>query len=288
MRLKGYCYRPDVIPLKTGNFPSWPPSMDSDWITNPGEADFLLFPCDLGFYQPDDVQRLPYFEGKEKKHVFICTHDTDRPYGIPSIIFRCSTHKKQITSDPGMIPWPYPVDDLKDRMEPPPGGFKYSVSFHGLHSRLRNLSADGCRNLANSDIKLHKDFYGFIKDPEEGLSRRLAFLDSMQAARLALAPRGGGTSSYRFYEAMSMGRVPVLIADDHILPFEEEINYTLCSLRIPQKFASSCGKIIEDYLLNTTDGEILERGRYGRLAWEKYLDSRKWPVLMAQEIAKRI
>lgn len=42
---------------------------------------------------------------------------------------------------------------------------------------------------------------------------------------MTLCPRGTAMTSNRFFETMSLGRVPILIAEHCALPFQEEINY---------------------------------------------------------------
>lgn len=61
------------------------------------------------------------------------------------------------------------------------------------------------------------------------------FLSITRNSKFCLAPRGFGRSSFRFYEALKLGSVPVYIWDDiEWLPFKDKINYSrLCiSLRV--------------------------------------------------------
>jgi len=52
------------------------------------------------------------------------------------------------------------------------------------------------------------------------------FLDSTQDTKFVLAPRGFGRSSYRFFEIVRLGSVPIYIWDDKIwLPFQNKIDY---------------------------------------------------------------
>jgi hypothetical protein len=49
------------------------------------------------------------------------------------------------------------------------------------------------------------------------------FWENMQQNQFALAPRGAGNFSMRFYQALSVGRIPVLINTDMALPFSDLI-----------------------------------------------------------------
>jgi hypothetical protein len=48
-----------------------------------------------------------------------------------------------------------------------------------------------------------------------------SFLELMRRARTCLVPRGAGLHSYRIAEASSCGCVPVVLADEWVMPFED-------------------------------------------------------------------
>jgi hypothetical protein len=50
-----------------------------------------------------------------------------------------------------------------------------------------------------------------------------------------LAPAGYGKWTYRFFQAINWGSIPVMISDDYIKPFSEYIPYDLFSVTIPEE-----------------------------------------------------
>lgn len=58
----------------------------------------------------------------------------------------------------------------------------------------------------------------------------------MDNSKWALCPRGTGPTSYRLYEAIQMGCVPVYIGDDFWLPFAEDVRWSdfciLCPIEV--------------------------------------------------------
>jgi hypothetical protein len=48
--------------------------------------------------------------------------------------------------------------------------------------------------------------------------RRARYKDILGRSRFILCPRGKGTSSFRIYEALSIGRIPVIISDEWVPP----------------------------------------------------------------------
>jgi len=60
------------------------------------------------------------------------------------------------------------------------------------------------------------------------------FIDTTLASKFCLAPRGYGRSSFRFFEALLLGRVPVYFWDDvEWLPYKDELDYSEFAVSIP-------------------------------------------------------
>ena len=55
------------------------------------------------------------------------------------------------------------------------------------------------------------------------------WLEELKQSRFYLAPAGSGMQSTRFFESLFIGRVPVILADDWLLPFRDWIDYQLFS-----------------------------------------------------------
>lgn len=51
------------------------------------------------------------------------------------------------------------------------------------------------------------------------------FIQKGSMSKFGLAPRGNGRGSFRIYEIMQLNSVPVIISDDHYLPWSDELNW---------------------------------------------------------------
>jgi hypothetical protein len=60
------------------------------------------------------------------------------------------------------------------------------------------------------------------------------FLKTTSRCYYSLCPRGQGLNSYRFFESFHLNSIPVLYADDIILPFYKEIDYNDICIKIPE------------------------------------------------------
>ena len=63
-----------------------------------------------------------------------------------------------------------------------------------------------------------------------------AYRKLLSASTYTFCPRGAGLNSYRFYECMHLNTIPVLFADDAVLPYED-IDYNKICIRIPEAYS---------------------------------------------------
>ena len=82
----------------------------------------------------------------------------------------------------------------------------------------------------------------------QGLSQEEFYKKSAQCT-FSLCPKGQGLSSYRFYESFHIITIPVLIADQAVLPFSNRIDYDKICIRLPESKVNDF-KFINDLLSN--------------------------------------
>lgn len=213
------------------------------------------------------------------------------------MFIRCnlkSWHKRRM---PKSIAWPWPVGDFKDIIDPPADGFKYDVSGHmWLSSNVRHHACESvgfyaARGVIKADLVTRKEFYGYIErdEPERAKLLMAAFKKSMQESRVALCPRSiAEVFPYRFYEAMSAGRVPVLICDDHQFPFREEIPYEEFCILLPEVECGNAGLRVAQEIQNLGTERLISMGLRARVMWEKWLNRDKWTELFTYAIEKAL
>ena len=62
--------------------------------------------------------------------------------------------------------------------------------------------------------------------PEVSKDQENLFFEYTSRSRFALCPRGYGATSYRLYEAMQLGAIPIYISDKHLLPWSDELTWS--------------------------------------------------------------
>jgi hypothetical protein len=93
-----------------------------------------------------------------------------------------------------------------------------------------------------------------------------SYLSLLKRSKFILCPRGIGTSTWRLFETMKAGRVPVIISDDWIPP--EGPSWPECSIRIAESQVISVPKMLED---REVDASNLAQA--ARKVWDNWFSS---------------
>jgi hypothetical protein len=106
-------------------------------------------------------------------------------------------------------------------------------------------------------------FYDDRGDPATHSARQRRFAHTIARSRFVLCPRGAGTSSFRTYEVLRAGRVPVIIADQWVAPNGPD--WEKFSLRVAQNAVAQ----IPD-LLRQREAEWEEMAAAAAAAYRKW------------------
>ena len=156
---------------------------------------------------------------------------------------------------------------LDDRIEEPAQTLYSFLGSSGTHRVRTKLFGSLPTNPFVKDTLVLREKVQGISDSEKRQSARLDFrktyADSLYAAKFILCPRGFGTASFRIFEAMRCGRVPVIIADDWVEP--KGPDWSSCSVRVPEKEVSNTHKILLQHALSAE-----QMGKVARSEWERW------------------
>jgi len=257
------------------------------------QADLFVFPYYLenltewatisGMY--DFITQLPCFSQREDRHIFFTDHDCSVPYHTAAWWFRTSLDP--LHRDRGSIPLAYQTDDLVESLHYDADKLIYHASFVGYlgHRRQRAPLLAGLARESRLAIFIEttRAFHGH-QSPEQQAERRQRYLDICSSSLCVLCPAGDGRNSIRFFEALALGRLPVLISDT-LLPFEDSIPYHRFVLRISPDQSDHAGQLLLEWLAGMGDEDPISRCREARKVWEEWfspaaLPGRLWNALL--------
>ncbi|HXM63310.1 MAG TPA: exostosin family protein [Terriglobales bacterium] len=109
--------------------------------------------------------------------------------------------------------------------------------------------------LGNSQIALRREILK-LKNPrailedtstfnaffaEERTNNHARYANVLRRSKFVLCPRGSGTSSFRLFETLRAGRVPIIISDQWVAP--EGPNWSSCSLQVQERNIAEIGPL---------------------------------------------
>ena len=269
-------------------------------VADPEAAYLLLFPCDLNYFEGREERvfgHLPYYPRLRDRHLFFDHRDTTAVFPSPaSFCLKVSVHRRQVGSRVLCIPYMEMVDNFLAYLHQE-RRLEYLLSFIGEWSELRAaLISRLVRRVQPSYLRLRRAFFhqGYLQhpgverqrewqDPAAKRSLRRHFLEVTLLSKFVLCLPGYGLNSFRFFEALSLGVPPILVADDCALPWEGIVDYDRFCARISPRDA--VGERIEEVVAGTGSARYGEMCRLGRLHYDAYLSPRNFLFLLYRSLA---
>jgi hypothetical protein len=131
--------------------------------------------------------------------------------------------------------------------------FRGNLESHIIRRRLAKIYRD------SSSIRVTNASAGWYAHSD---IQRKDFVTEALDSHFILCPRGHSPSTYRLYEAMALGRCPVIISDDWAPP--QNIDWPSCSLRVAENEIAHLPKFLEGKLQYSD-----QLGAAARREWEK-------------------
>lgn len=271
---------------------------------DPSDSDFLIIPHNY-FSIKNRAEYIDNFialsEKFSKKILIFAIGDSRESVDIPnSIVFRMSQYASQKRQNEVIIP-AYATDlsygnpiQYKNKNSTPTigfcgwantnGFFKY-ISFliknyltlhgpyrQGLYFRKMAINIIRRSSIVKSNFIIRSSYGASDSTVEiEPDKSRQEYRDNIVSSDFTLAPKGDGNYSVRFYETLSLGRVPILIDTDCPLPLDHIIDYSRFTLKVSYRDLGHLDYIIHDFYSKLTNEQWLSMQREARRVFEQYL-----------------
>jgi hypothetical protein len=225
-------------------------------VSDPDEADFILF-IENSRYHDD------YFFSSLLKHELVLKYPDktfmynphDQPWFILPGLYACMP---KWLKDDNIAATPYmetinPFIHNNDYREP-----KYLFSFDG---RINSSARRKIFQITDPRAKLIEtstNIYG-----NQSVQTKQDYARLLLDSKFVLAPKGAGTSSYRLFEAMKAGRVPVIISDNWLRP--PGLAWESFAIFVAEKDILRLPEILRNEEINWR-----RKGRIARENWERF------------------
>ena len=153
---------------------------------------------------------------------------------------------------------------------------KYSVKQSGLFFRQKSIDSLLADDEIICDFKL-RDFWGRGRPMwSKGISLEVRndFLNNIDANLFNLAVKGAGNYSFRFFEILSAGRIPLLIDTLCALPASNIINYADFCVIVDFKDIKNTSSILKSWFYSKTPEQILNAQIQAKQVYKDFIDFR--------------
>ena len=100
---------------------------------------------------------------------------------------------------------------------------------------------------------------------------RIEYIENINSNDYTFCLRGAANYSLRFYETLCLGKIPLFIDSDCILPFEDKVNWKEVCLFIDEEDEENLPELILEAHNKIGNSEFRERQVYCRELWLNYL-----------------
>ena len=100
---------------------------------------------------------------------------------------------------------------------------------------------------------------------------RAEYVENMVESDYSLCARGDGNWSFRLYESLCLGRIPVFVDTDCVLPYEFLVDWRDYVVWVAREDVSKVGDRIAEFHEQLSDREFVDLQHDCRRLWEKWL-----------------
>jgi len=125
---------------------------------------------------------------------------------------------------------------------------------------------------------------GVIDSSRDPSQLRQAYLEDLDDSDYVLCARGQGNYSLRLFETLAMGRIPVVLDTDLVLPFEDEIDWRSLVVWIPAGGEHTIGERVAAFHQDLGPEQFLERQVRLREVFERWIE----PAAFFNQWARRM
>jgi Exostosin family len=140
------------------------------------------------------------------------------------------------------------------------------------HPRTEALVAVEGDPRLQANFVLRDGFWaGAIGDSQALMEAREAYVRNMLDSDYVLCVRGIGNFSYRLYETLSVGRIPVFVDTDCVLPLDFEIDWRQYCVWVDKSEIGQIGERVLEFHESLGDGEFEDLQRACRRLWVSHI-----------------
>lgn len=263
-------------------------------LTDPHSADIHVYPnvYDHVADRPGTRDRIAAFLDRAasagKPAVFFSGSDSEEPLPVGDAwVFRTSIRRSRRSPREFAVPaW---SEDFVERYlggQLPPGpkrskpvvgfcGYAAASGAPGHELRWHAMQLLKQSSLVGCNFLLRRAFWNGALTARDRARRqqqaRREFVANIVGSDYVLCVRGTGNFSYRLYETLCCGRIPVFVDTDCVLPYEDAIDWRRLCVWVDERELAEIDRKVADYDAALTAEAFADRQRECRQVWREWL-----------------
>jgi hypothetical protein len=166
---------------------------------------------------------------------------------------------------------------------------KDAVFRKGVFLRTEALSLLKKSPRINTTFLIRRSYSGNVRTAEKNPDvLRTEFVRNIVDTDFTLCQKGDGNQSTRFYETLSLGRIPLLIDTECVFPLEHGLAYEEFCGRINYTDLPRAADILADFYARLSPKDFTDMQKKARAAYEKVLRIDSFTPFLMDEIRSRL
>jgi hypothetical protein len=166
---------------------------------------------------------------------------------------------------------------------------KFNLYRKGVFLRSIALKAlESSRNIDTNFI-YRKSFSGNVATAQKDIpTLRKEFVDNILNSDYVLCVKGDANQSTRFFETLSLGRIPLFVDTDIVLPLEGIIDYKDFCVFTNYRSMKKLPQILTDFHKNISPEKFRDMQKNAREAYDKYIRMDVYTKYLMDELKEKI
>ncbi|MCU0486181.1 MAG: glycosyltransferase family 47 protein, partial [Anaerolineales bacterium] len=125
--------------------------------------------------------------------------------------------------------------------------------------------------LVETDFIQNAHYQAGARTAQSKAEAQARFFHNIRSTAYTLCVRGSGNFSVRLYETLAMGRIPVLVDTDCLLPYARDPRWKTCCVYVPQAETARIAEIVAAFHVQLSAADFIEIQHQARWFWEERL-----------------
>ncbi|MFC4739546.1 exostosin family protein [Flavobacterium ponti] len=160
----------------------------------------------------------------------------------------------------------------------------YEPLFASAYERAKLLASLDNSNQVKTNFIYRNHYRGGALTEEERTKTTIEYYNNILESDYILCIRGAGNFSVRLYETLMLGKIPIFINTDCLLPFDDKIDWKKHVVWVEWKDRKNLAQIVSHFHANLSTDEFVHLQLNNRKLWKETLSVEGMLAMISNDI----